>query len=66
VLLVTTTMRMVDGVHSNTSNDGPSVSLCLVLEVRVGSLQERLVGSLATGDDADHGSAVSKNGLSDA
>jgi len=31
MLLVTTTVGMVDGVHSNTSDTGPSVSLGLVL-----------------------------------
>ena len=57
MLLVTTTMGMVDGVHSNTSNLGPSVSLCLVLPVSGTGLEEGLVGSLATGDDTDHSSA---------
>ena len=65
MLLVTTTMGMVDGVHSDTSNTGPSVSLGLVLPERSTSLQEGLVGSLATSDDTNHGSAVTLDSLSD-
>lgn len=57
VLLVTTTVGMVDGVHSDTSNLGPSVSLGLVLPVSSASLEEGLIGSLATGDNTNHTSA---------
>jgi hypothetical protein len=65
VLMVTTTVRMFDGVHGNTSNSGP-VSLLGVRSVvsAVGS-KEGLVSSLATGDDADHSSAAAHNGLTD-
>ena len=65
VLLVTTTVRMVNWVHGDTSNDWPSVSLSLVLPVGSGSLEEGLVGSLATGNDTNHTSAGALNGLSD-
>jgi len=65
VLMVTTTMGMLDGVHSNTSHSGPVLSLSLGLEVGVGSLEDGLVSSLATGDDADHSSAATHDGLSD-
>jgi len=64
MLLVTTTMGMVDGVHSDTSNTGPSVSLGLVLPEGSTSLQEGLVGSLATSDDTNHSSAVTLDSLS--
>jgi hypothetical protein len=64
MLMVTTTMGMLDGVHSNTSNSGPVVSLGLSLEPGVVSLQERLVSSLAASSDADHSSAVTLDGLS--
>jgi len=64
VLLVTTTVRMVNGVHSDTTDTGPSVSLSLVLPEGVTSLEERLVSSLATSDHTNHGSAVTLNGLS--
>ena len=66
VLLVTTTVRMVDGVHGDTTDTGPSVSLCLVLPEGIAGLKEGLVGSLATGNDADHSSAVTLDGLTDA
>ena len=65
MLLVTTTMGMVDGVHSNTSNLGPSVSLGLVLPVSSTSLEEGLIGSLSTGDDTNHTSAGAEDSLSD-
>ncbi len=63
MLLVTTTMRMVDGVHSNTSNSGPgSSSLCLPSVVGVSGLADWLVGSAATSNEADHGSAAAWDG----
>ena len=63
MLLVTTTMWMVDGVHGDTSNSGPGTSaLCLPSVVGVAGLADGLVGSAAAGDDADHGSAVAWNG----
>lgn len=63
--MVTTTMRMLDGVHGNTSNSGPVSLLGVSLEVGVVSLQKRLISSLATSDDADHTSAGALDGLSD-
>ncbi len=63
VLLVTTTMGMVDGVHSNTSNSGPGTSaLGLPSVVGVTSLANRLVGSATTGNDTDHSSAGAWDG----
>ena len=63
VLLVTTTMGMVDGVHSNTSNSGPGTSaLGLPSVVGVTSLANRLVGSATTGNDTDHSSARAWDG----
>merc|ERR1719370_2687448 len=53
--MVTTTVRMLDGIHGHTTNLGPRVPLSLVLEVGSAGLQQRLVDSfLHTGDDADH------------
>ena len=57
MLMVTTTMRMLDWVHSDTSNSWPVLSLSSGLEPGVGSLEEWLVSSLSTSDDSDHGSA---------
>ena len=63
MLLVTTTMGMVDGVHSNTSNSGPvSFALRFPSVVGVTSLANGLVGSATTGDEADHSSAASWDG----
>jgi len=63
VLVVTTTVGMLDGVHGDTSDTGPVVALGLLAVPRVDSLEERLVASLATGADADHGSAGALDGL---
>lgn len=63
VLLVTTTMGMVDGVHSNTSNSGPgSSALGLPSVVGVSGLANGLVSSATAGDEADHGSAGAWDG----
>jgi len=64
MLLVTSSMRMLNGVHGNTSDSWPVVSLSSSLEPGVGSLKEWFISSLSTGDDSNHSSAVSKNGLS--
>ena len=64
MLMVTTTMRMLDWVHCDTSNSWPVLSLSSGLEPGVGSLEEWLVGSLTTSDDSDHGSAISTDCLS--
>ena len=64
VLMVTTTMRMLDWVHCDTSNSWPVLSLSSGLEPGVGSLEEWLVSSLTTSDDSNHGSAGSLDGLS--
>ena len=63
--MVTTTVRMLDGVHRNTSDAGPLVLLGVELVVRVVGLEKRLVNSLAAGNDTDHGSAAALDGLAD-
>jgi len=64
VLLVTTTVWMVDWVHGDTTDTWPSVSLGLVLPVGVTGLKKWLIGSLSTSDNTDHSSALALNGLS--
>ena len=65
VLLVTTTMRMVDGVHSNTSNSGPGTSALSLPSVEgVSSLANGLVGSATTCNYTDHSSAGAWDGCS--
>jgi len=54
MLMVTTTVRMVDGVHGNTTSLWPRVALDGILVLRSGCLQQRLVCSSSTGDDANH------------
>ena len=66
VLMVTTTMGMLDGVHGDTSDSGP-VSLLGVRAVVAGvGAEHRLVSSLTTGANTNHGSAASKDGLANA
>ena len=64
VLMVTTTMRMLNGVHSNTSDSWPLELLGVILVPGVVSLQQWLVGSLTTGYDTHHSSASSLDGSS--
>ena len=45
---------MVDGVHGNTTSLGPRVALDGELVLSTRCLQERFVGTTATGDDSDH------------
>lgn len=63
MLLVTTTVRVINRVHGNTTDLGPLVSLNTVLVVSTTSLQDRLVGSSTTGNQTDHGSAVAADSL---
>jgi len=53
VLMATTSVRMIHGVHGHTTDVRPAVALRLVLEERVAGLQDRLVNAAATGNDAD-------------
>ena len=64
VLMVTTTMRMLDWVHSYTSDTWPVSLLSVGFVVRSICLEKRLFGSLSTSDDSDHGSACALDGLS--
>jgi len=54
MLMVTTSVRMVDGVHGNTTSLWPNVTLDGVLSLSSGSLEERLVGTSTTGNDTNH------------
>ena len=55
MLVVTTTVGMLDRVHGHTTDLGPAVPLDLVLVVRAAGLQDGLVDTTAAGDDADGG-----------
>ena len=65
MLMVTTTMGMLDGVHSNTSNSGPVSLLGVTLVVGAVGSEEGLVSSLTTSDDTNHSSATSEDGFTD-
>merc|ERR1712227_1145080 len=55
MLMVTTTVGMLDGVHGHTSNLGPAVPLHSVFVVGSAGLEHGLVASTATSNDADDG-----------
>jgi hypothetical protein len=63
MLVVTTTVGVLDGVHGNTSNLGPAVALDSVLVVGAASLEHRLIDTATTGDDTDGTTAVRLDGL---
>merc|ERR1719468_1124684 len=56
MLVVTSSVGMLNRVHSNTTNLGPAVPLHFVFVVSTTSLQDRLVNTSTTGDQTDHGS----------
>ena len=58
VLMVTTTMRMLDGVHGDTSNLGPHLSLSFEEVVAVSCLENGFLDSPTCCDDTNHGSRV--------
>ena len=64
MLLVTSSVGMVYGVHSHTSHSWPVLSLRFVLVEDSSSFKDWFVGSSSSGDDSNHGSAVSRNGSS--
>ena len=53
MLVVTTTVGMVDGVHRHTTSTRPAVALSLELVERTAGLEQRLVDTATAGDDAD-------------
>ena len=63
MLMVTTTMGMLDGVHSHTTDLRPAVTLGLVLVVGTSSLQHGLVNTSTAGDDSDHGAVGGRDDL---
>ena len=65
MLMVTTTVRMLDGVHRNTSDARPVALLGVGSVVGLVGLEHGLVGSGATSANTNHGSAATKDGLAD-
>jgi len=66
MLVVTTTVRMVHGVHADTGHSGESFSLAFEFVEKSTSLHDGLLVSTSTGNDADSGSAVAVDGLTGA
>ncbi len=64
MLVVTTSVGMVHGVHSHTSDSWESLSQSLELVEQSTSLHDRLLVSSSTGDDTNGGSAEPWDGLS--
>lgn len=64
VLLVTTTEGMVNGIHGNSSNSRPSLSESLHLVIDSTSLKDGLVDSFTGGNQTNHSSGVTSEGLS--
>merc|ERR1719324_487753 len=54
---------MLHGVHSHTTNLGPGVALHTVLVEGTASLEQRLVGTSSTGNNADGGTGAGRHGL---
>lgn len=54
MLMVTTSVGMVDGVHGHTTSLGPSVALDGELMLGARRLEEGLVGTGTTGNNTDH------------
>jgi hypothetical protein len=63
VLMVTSSVGMVDGVHGHTTSSGPAVPLDLVLQLGARSLKQRLVGSSTTSNNTDHTTGSAGNDL---
>jgi len=63
--MVTTTVGMLDGVHGDTSDARPVALLGVGAVVGAVGAEHRLVGTLATGNNANHSSAAAHHGLAD-
>lgn len=63
MLMITTTVGMFDGIHGNTSDLRPAVTLSLVLVISTASLENGLVDTATTGDDADHTTVIGLDDL---
>lgn len=61
--MVTTTMRMVDGVHGHTSGSRPRVPLDLVLVECTTGLEQRLVDTATAGNDTNDTTSIGRDNL---
>ena len=65
VLVITTSVGMVNWVHSDSGNDWEVLSLCLVSPVLNSGLENWLLVSSSGSDDSNHTSGLAVDGLSD-
>jgi len=63
VLMVTTSVGMFHGVAGNTTNLRPAVTFGAEAVVGVTSLEDGLLDTATTSDEADHSAASGRNGL---
>jgi hypothetical protein len=63
MLMISTTVRMVDGIHSNTTSSGPRVSLDTVLVECTSGLQERFINTSSSSNNTNHASSSAGNNL---
>ena len=63
MLVVTSSVGMLNRVHSNTTNLGPAVPLHSKLVVSISSLEKRLLSSPSTCNLPNHGPTVTWNNL---
>ena len=63
VLMVTTSVRMLDGVAGNTTNLGPAVALSAEAVERVTGLEDWLLDTATAANDADHRAAARRDRL---
>ena len=61
MLVVTSTVWVINWVHGNTSDNWPAVALGLVLVVGVSGLEKGLVSPSSSGDDSYHSTGVARN-----
>merc|ERR1712072_677775 len=64
MLMVTTTVWMLNRVHTDTSDLWPHLSLWLEFVELFSGLQHWLLVSATAGNSSEHGSGVASNGLS--
>jgi len=63
MLVVTTTVGMIDRVHGNTTSLGPGIALDGELVLRSRRFEHRLVCTSTTGNDTDHTTSRAENHL---
>jgi hypothetical protein len=64
MLVVTTSVWMVHGVHGDTSNLRPAFTSSFLFKIGSASLQHGFIDSSSTGDDTNHGSGITTVGFS--